>query len=294
MTAAGSRGGDEHRPWDELAVGWTLHALEPEDETTFAVHLAGCDRCAQTVAETAEVMAAMAGDLPQAEPSEGLRERLRAAVEETEQLPPPEPAPQQPARPQPVAPAVPPLVARGNSVSDVAGLEPSFPLRAVDGRPAWRRVLPTALVAAGVAAVLALSAWNVVLTGDRDAARAQAAQQSRVLEQLLVPGTATIAPLTDGGEPVATVVAREDQVEVVASGLPVNADDSVYVVWGMRSGSPVAIGTFDVVTPQTDLRTVRSTETGLDDYAAYGISIEPGRQAPSAPTEVVATGQVTS
>jgi hypothetical protein len=43
-----------------------------------------------------------------------------------------------------------------------------------------------------------------------------------------------------------------------------------------------------------DLRTVGSDQTGLDDYSAYAISIEPGRQAPSLPTEVVASGEVTS
>ena len=36
---------DEHRSWDELAVGWALHALEPEDEALFAAHLASCARC---------------------------------------------------------------------------------------------------------------------------------------------------------------------------------------------------------------------------------------------------------
>ena len=59
----------DHEGFDELAVGWALHALEPEDETLFAAHLAGCTRCAQTVAETAAVLAAMADDLPRAEPS---------------------------------------------------------------------------------------------------------------------------------------------------------------------------------------------------------------------------------
>jgi hypothetical protein len=34
--------------------------------------------------------------------------------------------------------------------------------------------------------------------------------------------------------------------------------------------------------------------TGLDGFPVYGISLEPGQEAPSAPTEVVATGQVTS
>jgi hypothetical protein len=289
---------DEHRSWDELAVGWALHALEPEDETRFAAHLAGCPQCVRTVAETSEVMAAMAGDLPPAEPSEGLRERLRAAVEETEQVPPVQHAIPRPDLPPVAPPAAGPVVEppraplRGGSFGN---LRAPMPPRPVDARPAWRRVLPTALVAAAVAAVLALGAWNVVVTDDRDAARATAAEQSQMLDALLEPGRATIAPLTEDGRAVATVVARDDQVQVVANGLPVNdSHDHTYVVWGMGEDMPKPLGTFDVVTSQMDLRTVGSSATGLDQYSEYAVSIEPGRQMPSYPTEVVAQGQVTS
>jgi Anti-sigma-K factor rskA len=286
---------DEHRGWDELAVGWALHALEPEDESVFAAHLSGCRRCARTVAETAEVMAAMAGDLPQAEPSDGLRERLRAAVEETEQIPPA----RRPDESAGGATAVPPRpVPSRRPLGPAAGspgdLRAPLPVRAVDPRSASRRLLP-ALAAAAVAAVLALGAWIVVVTGDRDAAQAIAAQQAQMLDQLLTPGRAAIAPLTEGGRAVATVVARDDQVQVVADGLSVNdRRTTTYVVWGMHDGTPEPLGTFDVVSPQMDLRTVGSAATGLDQYTEYAVSIEPGRQAPSSPTDVVATGQVTS
>jgi hypothetical protein len=295
MTAAPQPGrDDEHVAWDELAVGWALHALEPEDESLFAAHLRTCDRCRQTVADTAEVMAALAGDLPQAEPSDGLRDRLRAAVAETEQVRPVE-LPEAPASRAPVV--RPPLVPSPplGGASPYGNLRAPLPPRRIDARPSWRRVLPTALVAAAVAAVLALGAWNVVVTGDRDAARSTAEEQGRVLDSLLQPGRAAIAPLTENGSRIATVVARDGQVQVLADGLPVNdASNQVYVVWGMRNGTPVAIGTFDVVTPQMDVRTVGSAATGLDDYSAYALSIEPGRQAPTTPSEIVATGQVTS
>jgi len=284
---------DEHRSWDELAVGWALHALEPEDETLFAAHLADCASCARTVAETSEVMAAMAADLPQAEPSEGLRERLRAAVEETEQQPV-EPPAQRPA-PSAVPPATPAAPRPAGGSTSTSEIRVPRRSRALDRRPTWRRVLPTALVAAAVAAVLSLSAWNVVVTGDRNAAQATAAQQERMLEELLSPGRVAIAALDDGGRTVGTVVARADQVQVVATGLPVNdSHDTTYVVWGMGGEMPEPLGEFDVVTPQMDLRTVGSSKTGLDEFSQYAISIEPGRQAPSYPTEVVATGQVTS
>jgi hypothetical protein len=235
-------------------------------------------------------MAAMATDLPQAEPSEGLRDRLRAAVEETEQLPLPEPAPE-PALERPIADQPPSAARRATGFPFYDSPRP-----VPDGRPAWRRVLPTALIAAAVAAILGLGAWNVTLATSRDELAAQASQQSAIVKELLSPGHATIAPMSDtGGKQVATVVARPGRVFVVSQGLTVNdRSNSVYVVWGMTGDQTIPLGTFDVITTQTDLRTVGSGATGLDQYGAYALSIEPGRKAPSAPTEVVATGQVTS
>ncbi|SHH29746.1 anti-sigma factor domain-containing protein [Geodermatophilus nigrescens] len=314
---------DDHEAWDELAVGWALHALEPEDEALFTPHLPGCARCARTVAETSEVMAALANDLPPAEPSEGLRDRLRDAVERTEQVPPPPSAAGAPdaglsgAATGPVngpgsGPAAGPRqvpgppggrrrtdVPGGGGSTRATGFPSYVPAPAGEERPertAWRRVLPNALVAAAVAAILALGTWNVVLSSARDEAQAAAAEQADVVQSLLQPGRATIAPVTDDdGHDVATVVARDGELQVVTHGLRLNdRDATTYVVWGMTETDPVPLGTFDVVSPQTDLRAVGSASTGLDDYEAYAVSIEPGRQAPSEPTDVVASGQVSS
>jgi hypothetical protein len=271
----------DHAGFDELAVGWAMHALEPEDESFFVAHLAGCARCAATVAETSEVMAAMSSDLPQPEPSEGLRNRIRAAVEETEQVPAPAPAPA-PAR-APAARAVRPVAA-----------DPE-PRRVVEPSSRWRRVLPVGLVAAAVAAIVGLGVWNVVLTSDRQELQATVAEQSQVMGGLLAPGTATIAPLEHDGRSVATVVTRDGEVDVIAHGLPVNdADSTTYVLWGMGGETAQPLGTFDVTRPQMEMETVGSGLTGFDQYETFGISLEPGQKAPSTPTEVVATGQVTS
>ncbi|MGY1827891.1 MULTISPECIES: anti-sigma factor [unclassified Blastococcus] len=259
--------------YDELAVGWALHSLEPEDDARFARHLPTCERCARTVAETSELMAAMAHDLPAAEPSPQLRDRLRAAVDATEQLP---------SRAAAEAPAPAPLREEAPPVPRPA--------------PGRRRLLPRALVAAAVAAVVGLGVWVAALDRARDDLRATVAAQEEVVAELLRPGRAAIAPLTAEDErQVATVVVREGDVQVVTDGLERNDTSSTtYVVWGLGAGDPVALGEFDVVRSQIEVRAVRSEGTGLDDFPAYGISIEPGRQAPSAPTEVVATGQVTS
>jgi hypothetical protein len=259
----------DHGRFDELAVGWALHALEPEDEAEFGRHLPGCARCAETVAETTEVMRAMASDLPPAEPSEALRARLHAAVEATEQVHRPG-VPTVSVGPAPVVP----------------GAVPS---------PRRSRVLALSLVAAALATVLGLGVWTFNLNSDRQELQATVAEQREVVDALLMPGRATVAPLGTDGRPVATVVARDDQLQVVTHGLAVNdSADTTYVVWGLGGVAPQAIGTFDVEGSQIALRTVGSGQTGLDDFARYGISIEPGREAPSAPTEVVATGQVTS
>ncbi|UOY02819.1 anti-sigma factor [Blastococcus sp. PRF04-17] len=264
---------DDHEPFDELAVGWALHALEPEDEAAFAVHLPTCDRCTATVAETTEVMAALAADLPRAEPSEQVRSRLRTAVEHTPQLP----AVPEPTRPPAAAPAS----------------QPSAPAAAP--LPRWRRMLPAALVAAAVATIVGLGSWAVGLNSEREELRSTVAAQGAVVENLLRQGRATVAPLTADGRQVATVVAREGEVTVVTQQLEANdSSETTYVVWGLEGEEATALGVFDVDGSQMELKTVGSGLTGLDEYPVYGISLEPGREAPSEPTDVVATGQVTS
>ena len=264
----------EHAPFDELAVGWALHALEPEDESVFVTHLAGCERCAVTVAETRDVMSAMATDLPQPEPSEGLLQRIRAAVGETEQLPDVA---------VPVAAPVP-------SLRVVSGTSP-----ASAHRSRWRRALPMGLVAAAVAAILGLGLWNVVLTSDRQELQSTIAEQNRVMNGLLAPGGATVSPLEENGKAVATVVVRGDEVDLITHGLSVNdRSKSTYVLWGMGDNVAKPLGTFDVSSSRMDMLTVGSGVTGVDRFATYGVSLEPGRKAPPLPTGVVATGEVTS
>jgi anti-sigma-K factor RskA len=276
MTAGrgGASPSEEHREFDELAVGWALHALEPEDETRFAQHLAGCARCAQTVAGTSEVMAMMAADLPRTEPSVGLRDRLHAAVAETEQIRPDD------VDPEPIRPAATgfPGYRSAESSSDTSGLRHRKPA--------------LALAAAAVATILGLGVWNVFLADSRRDLEATVAQQDRIVDRLLTPGEATVAALSDDdGRAVATVVARSDSVDVVTYGLePNDPETETYVLWGIAGDVPEAIGTLDVTRSQVTLQTVGSGSTGLDDYSGYGISIEPGHQAPPEPTEIVAMG----
>jgi hypothetical protein len=161
--------------------------------------------------------------------------------------------------------------------------------------PRRSRVLSLALVAAAVAAVLGLGVWNVGLRSDRAELSSTVAEQQDVVAALLSSDRVELEPVGTAGRPVATLVPHADDVQVVTHGLPANeAASTTYVVWGVGDDGAEPLGTFDVKRSQIELRTVGSGLTGLDDFPQYAISLEPGRQAPSAPTEVVATGQVTS
>lgn len=262
--------------FEELAVGWALHALEPSDAERFAPHLAGCARCRQVVEETTEVMAALATATPAAEPPPGLGERLRAEVART---------PQDGATGTAGAPAR-PSVAAGSSRA-----RPADPPAAV---PVPRRRWTAVLVAAAVAAVVGLGGWAVALVDQRDEARRAAAAEAALVEELLRPGPATVVPVADGdGRTVATLLARDDEVQVVNHALEANDRDAeTYVLWGLDQGAPKALGTFDVTEPGRQLRTLEVE--GADDFPGYGISIEPGSVAPEAPTDVVARGSLPS
>jgi hypothetical protein len=55
-----------HEEYDELAAGYALHALEPDEELVFTDHLAGCARCA-AVLDDHSFVAAQLGSLADTE-----------------------------------------------------------------------------------------------------------------------------------------------------------------------------------------------------------------------------------
>ena len=274
----------DHEVFDQLAVGWALHALEPEDEAVFGRHLSECSQCVRTVTETEEVMGAMAADLPRAEPSEQLRARLRDAVARTEQVRRPAPSVTEP-----------PVPARLRE----ADTDPAFRLPAAlpaDGPTSLPTRALLLTLAAAVAGIVGLGIWNVTLSSDRERAVQVAAEQSAVVEELLRPGARVVAQLSDDdGRALATVVTRDGDLQVVSQGLAVNDETAeTYVLWGLGDDAPVPLGTFDVNRSRLDVQPVVSPPTGPGSFSQYAVSLEPGRQPPPAPSEVVATGAVTS
>ncbi len=279
-----------HVEWDELAVGWALRALEPDDEGRFTAHLRECERCQSSVQDSGRVLSALVEQMPLQSPSPELRSRLLAEASRTKPGADATPA-RQPDPAQPDGSLIDFAAARGRSSARRS--------RATSRFRSTRTSLSTLIAAAAAVLVIAgLGIWNLDLQSDRDNAVTVAADRGEILQDLAAAGPATMTPLHDeDGQPVATLVNGSSQTLVMTSGLRVNdRSDQIYVLWGLKEvGDPQPLGTFDVVHGDLDLRTLSSTASGIDDFNGYGVTLESGRTAPSSPTlPMAASGQVTA
>lgn len=287
-----NRGDEAHVEWDELAVGWALRALEPDDEDRFTVHLPGCERCQASVSDGSRIITALVEQLPLQSPSPELRTRLLAEIGKTRPI----------AAAPPAAPAQPatgprPESALGESVIDLAAARHRSGAR--QSRSTWTRISTLVAAAAAVLVIAGLGVWNVNLQTDRDHFSTVAADRGAILQDLAAAGEVSMTPLRDGdGQAVATLVTGVSQTMVMTNGLPVNdSSDEIYVLWGLQAAGeqPQALGTFDVVGAELDMRTVSSTAAGIDSFDGYAVTLESGRAAPEGPTlPMVASGQVTA
>ena len=286
-----SAGGDmmnNHDEWDELAVGYALTALEPQELERFVEHLVTfCPDCNVSVHDTEAVGAALGAALPVPEPSESLRSHVLAAALAA-----------RPALPQSSAdlgllePAIDPgpaLTSRpgggAHRVATVVDLSQRRQRRLSGERAGWLM----AAAAAVVAVALGITTWSATQSRDN-----QRNKVSAIAAQLRSPGT--VVPLkADGGKGanIVTVVAHAGSVAVVASGMDKTPKDSSYVLWGLATptSAPVALGMFSVgdSSVQTAQVAADSTET-YQGFKVFAVSQEPGHTPPSAPTDVLASG----
>ena len=257
--------GDGRCPNEELAVGWALRALEPDDEHTLRAHLPGCAVCREIVRSTEQVTALLGGSVPQEDPPARLRQKVLGAAART---------PQEAYEPLPFR--------LGSALSTPPG-QPA----AIVARPR-RRV--TGLVAAAVMLVLAVAVgalgWQVSrLDGQQQS-------QAQLLSVLGDPAMhRAVLRGTDGRE-AAVLLSTPDSAAVMPLGLHANNPaDQVYVVWGLSTGTPIALSSFDVSGSAAQLLAWNSAAA---QHQKFAISLEPGRALPAKPTDVIASGEVTS
>ncbi|AXX29388.1 anti-sigma factor [Actinosynnema pretiosum subsp. pretiosum] len=254
---------------EELAAGWALRALGPDEEVAFLAHLPGCARCARVVRETEEVAATIGGAVEQHDPPPRLRARLLAAVEA-----------------EPVGAPAAVAVAAAPSAPAAPAVVPLRPRRA------WPRLLTAAAAAlvllAGTGAAVRLSQ----LTDQVAEVDARAARYQRALAVAADPTASRIVLRTQSGDTRAVLMSASSDAAVVPVSLPPNDGAAeVYVVWGLSTPSPAPLATFDVPAAgeAPELLSWNPEAAAHDEYA---ISLEPGRSAPPTPSEVVASGLV--
>jgi anti-sigma-K factor RskA len=246
-----------HGIWEELAAGYALNALEPEDEQAFVAHLRGCDRCAGDLAAMAEVTGELAYAADPAAPPPDLGRRIMAAA----------------AAERPAAHATP------------------APRRTRRRGRVWRPEvhLGTLATAAAVVLVLVLGTWNVVLRGTADSRAAALARRDAALSCLASPGAARFQ-LRSADAPKASACVAGERAYVVADRLDRNGPDAVYVLWWQDAASAMhPVERFDVTGTGTAVFEL-PIHVATADVRAMAISLEPGHALPDKPSRPIAVG----
>ena len=252
---------DPHQPFDELAVGHALSALEPDDESRFSAHLAACARCEQAVAEHQATLAHLAHAAPAVEPPPSLLEGIRTGIAtERRDLD---------AAWQPELPA-----ARSEQVVELSERRrTSIPVR---------RSHLLASAAAVAALLLGLGGWNASLQRDNAEQSSQLEDFAGAVRALESPDTRTVRLTSPEGEVQAVAVMQGEQMSLVVDGLKPNPDDTVYVLWGQSSyGDVRAVGAFDVATGgELQVLGGMRLEPSVGDVTKLMVTHEQGRTPP--------------
>jgi anti-sigma factor RsiW len=266
------RGGtpDPHLPFEELAVGYALSALEPDEQARFTDHVSSCARCERDVREHQATLTQLAHAAPSVEPPPSILEGIRAGVR---------------------------AEARSAAAEAWAPL-PSPPDELADRRRRTsvqvRRSHLLVSAAAAAALLLGLGGWNAALQRDNAEQGERVANLATAVKALESEDTRTVRLASPEGQVLAVAVVQGEQMSLVVDGLRPNADDSVYVLWGQsRYGDVRAVGTFDVERNDLDVLPGLRLEPGVGELTALMVTHEQGRTAPAVSAEpVVVTGDV--
>lgn len=256
----------------DLAAGFVLGALTPDEEAAVRDHLAGCPDAHAELAELGGVVPYLAGSLDPIEPPATLRARLleTAAAER---------------RARPAAPI--PF--------------PSAVEREVRTATRSNRLATWGLRIAAILAILALGAWNLQLQsrlsgveGDLAAARAYQDGVAAVLDVGTRSGaqTAFLGAAKPGLKSTGVAAAAPDgTVVMVLHDLAPTAGTEVYEAWVIvGSQAPVPLGGFTVGGDGTGI--FRGTTALAQPGAVLALSLEPlpGPTAPAGP--IVSVGSL--
>jgi hypothetical protein len=298
----------------DLAAGFVLGALAPDEEAAVRQHLAECPDAHAEIEQLGGVAPYLAETVEPVEPPAGLRARLLDAA-----------AAERPARATAVAPAVPatatemPVAAPAPVAAPGSPVAAAPPMRAPDpsasatiafpGPAAQERRVASrtdrlgrwGLAIAAVLAIAVLGAWNLQLQArlsgvQADLAAAQAYQQgvAAVLDVGTGSGaqTAFLAAARPDLKSTGVAAAAADGTVVMAlHDLAPTAGSQVYEAWLIvGSNAPVAIGGFTVRPDGTGV--LRTSSALAKPGAVLALTLEPlpNPTAPAGP--VVSAGSL--
>jgi hypothetical protein len=215
----------EHDPFRELAAGYVLAALEPDERDAFAAHLIGCRECAREVAELRAVLDVMPETTQPRDPPPQVKDRILAAVHNERSAPRTAVAENRRRR-------APSSLAGRLRMPSLARLQPR---RLLMGTAAALSVLVVGLS-------LAVSYQAFQTTRDADARLAESYRALRVMaaaDQRWQVGGSDAAPQAAG---ILAYSARRNEASMVLWGLPIEPDTR-YVAWTQNDGTRQPVGT---------------------------------------------------
>lgn len=238
-----------HSDYEELAAGFALGALEPDEEQAFQRHLEGCPACKTTVREFEELTASLAHAAPPVEPPASLRAAIRRKTG---------------------------LTFRRRTAQLIGSW-----------RGTW--IMVRALAVACLLAVFALLLWNLALRDQHqlDQARVASLEAAVRLVNDGTANRVTLSGSAADSGAQATVLAssRQDRGVLVVEGLPQLPADRVYELWSLSQGD-VSRAAKVMVFRFRDRPGVRAVQFSVHILPTTGFAIteEPGPGGSQHPT----------
>lgn len=277
----------------DLAPLYVLDALEPAEAASVRDHLATCSDAHAEMAELGGVAPYLAGSLEPLEPPAAVGERIAAAVRADLR-----------ARARDDTAAARLVEGYGGAAGPAeAAVREAPPLAAepVDlavaratramgrPRPAWRWLLE----AVAVMALVGVVGWDVVLQGQLDGARRQAALLGSALAAAAQAGsvTATLQGTGPAAGASGFVVAGTGGTNyMVISGLPDAGAGRTYQAWYLKGQTAVSAGTF---TLGADGVTVVGMSSTAGPVTAVALTIEPAGGSVQPTSQPIALANLT-
>jgi anti-sigma-K factor RskA len=250
-----------HSEYEELAAGYVLGALEPDDEHLFQQHLSGCPVCEANVRELEAVVGELAYAVPPVDPPDTVWAGIRREI-----------------RPEAARRTVLPAPAAGAEGRPGAG---------AGGR--GLRLLPGLAAAAAIVVLVVLSLWNLNLRDENAVYRDRVAALERATALANDPSASLVslddAPGPEGAQATVIASSREDRGVLIVENLPPLQRDRVYELWGVPQGEIANAEKALVFQPlrRQGVQTLEF-EVPIQPGTVFAITEEPGPDGSEKPT----------